>query len=385
VSPVDRAVRLLLIVGLVGASIGCDSVKGLSGGAPSSSATASPDLPPGAVDVPPTAASVSPPKVHAPPSNMTAVSGLPSFADLVAKAKPAVVTVRAWVKKHNAFGREIAEAQGVGTGFVYDQSGYLLTNNHVIEGAHEVVVTFADDRELDAKVVGADQPTDVAVLKVEEEGLAALPLGDSTKLRVGDWVVAIGNPFGLDYSVSAGILSAKGRTRDDVQGLDPSGYFNFLQTDASINPGNSGGPLINLAGQVVGINAAVRANANGIGFAIPMDMVVKLLPMLLKEGKIRRSAIGIMVDDISRGDAQRLERARVGAKVTRVFPGKAGDQAGLAVGDIIVEFDGKAVNDKDHLRWLASIAGVNRTVGMRVIRGERTFEMRITLGKLESP
>jgi len=365
-----------LAAALVVGTSGCDGLKGMTGGAPTASATASPDLPPGAVTVPSASHSVDPPEVHAPPPNMNQAAGLPSFADLVAKAKPSVVTVRAWVKRRNAFGREVAEAQGVGTGFVYDASGYLLTNNHVIEDAHEVMVTFADERELEARVVGADKPTDVAVLKVDETGLPTLALGDSTALRVGDWVVAIGNPFGLEYTVSAGILSAKGRTRDDVQGLDPSGYFNFLQTDASINPGNSGGPLINLAGQVVGINAAVRANANGIGFAIPMDMVVKLLPMLIADGKIHRSAIGIMVDNIARKE---------GAKVTRVYPGKAGDKAGLAVGDVILEFDGKPVKDKDHLRWLASIGGVNKTVGMTVVRGDRTFEMRITLGELESP
>ncbi len=367
---------MFVAAGLAFGAAGCDGLKGATGGSATGSSTASSNLPPGAVAVPSSESSVEPPTVHPPPENMNEKAGLPSFADLVAKAKPSVVTVRAWVKKRNAFGREVAEAQGVGTGFVYDASGYLLTNNHVIEDAHDVVVTFADERELEARVVGADKPTDVAVLKVDEAGLPALALGDSTALRVGDWVVAIGNPFGLEYTVSAGILSAKGRTRDDVQGLDPSGYFNFLQTDASINPGNSGGPLINLAGQVVGINAAVRANANGIGFAIPMDMVVKLLPMLIADGKIHRSAIGIMVDNISR---------KQGAKVTRVFPGKAGDNAGLAVGDVILEFDGREVKDKDHLRWLASIGGVAKTVPMKVVRGERTFEMRITLGELESP
>ena len=367
---------VFVAAGLAFGAAGCDGLKGATGGSATGSSTASSNLPPGAVAVPSSESSVEPPTVHPPPENMNEKAGLPSFADLVAKAKPSVVTVRAWVKKRNAFGREVAEAQGVGTGFVYDASGYLLTNNHVIEDAHDVVVTFADERELEARVVGADKPTDVAVLKVDEAGLPALALGDSTALRVGDWVVAIGNPFGLEYTVSAGILSAKGRTRDDVQGLDPSGYFNFLQTDASINPGNSGGPLINLAGQVVGINAAVRANANGIGFAIPMDMVVKLLPMLIADGKIHRSAIGIMVDNISR---------KQGAKVTRVFPGKAGDNAGLAVGDVILEFDGREVKDKDHLRWLASIGGVAKTVPMKVVRGERTFEMRITLGELESP
>ena len=348
-------------------------------------ATSSANLPPGAVPSPSAQPTLALPPVAAPPTAVPSMAGLPSFADLVAEAKPAVVTVRAWVRKRNALGRQVSEPAGVGTGFVYDENGYLLTNNHVIEEAHEVIVTFADDREMPAQVVGADKPTDVAVLKVEATGLHALALGDSKALRVGDWVVAIGNPFGLSYTVSKGILSAKGRTRDDVKGLDPSGYFNFLQTDASINPGNSGGPLLNLAGQVVGINAAVRANANNIGFAIPMDMVVQLLPMLLKEGRIRRSAIGIVVDEVSQADADRLKRAREGGKVVRVVAGKAGDKAGLAVGDITLAFDSKPVKDQNELRWLASIAGIARTVPIQVARGDRIFDLRITLGELTEP
>jgi serine protease Do len=303
----------------------------------------------------------------------------------VKKSTPSIVTVKSWVKKKNAFGREVAEAQGVGTGFVYDPKGYLLTNNHVIEDAHEIIVKFADGRELPARVVGADKPTDIAVIKVDQEGLPALKLGDSEALQVGDWVVAIGNPFGLEHTVSAGILSAKGRTRDDVQGLDSAGYFNFLQTDASINPGNSGGPLINLAGQVIGINSAVRANANNIGFAIPMEMIVQLLPTLLSDGKITRSGLGVLVDEISLDDAKKLGEPKHGVKVTKVLPGKAAERGGVAAGDIIVEFDGKQVKDTNELRWLASIAGVNKTVPIKVSRGDRLFEIRVTMLELDKP
>src|SRR5262249_4804265 len=178
-------------------------------------------------------------------------------------------TVKARVERARPNGRQKVVAEGLGTAFVYDPEGYLLTNNHVIDEATDISVLFGDGRELKVSVVGRDKHTDVAVLKVDAKPLPALPLGDSDAIEVGDWVVAIGNPFGLSHTVSAGILSAKGRTKDDVKGLDPSGYFNFLQTDASINPGNSGGPLLNLRGEVVGINAAVRANANNIGFAIP--------------------------------------------------------------------------------------------------------------------
>ncbi len=346
-------------------------------------------LPPGAVRVPESSIKAVPPPVAKLPV-VGSAGALPSFAALVKKSKPSIVTVKAWMKKKNPFGREVSEAQGVGTGFVYDSKGYLLTNNHVIEGADKIITKFADGREFTARVVGADKPTDVAVIKVNEDGLAALSLGDSKALQVGDWVVAIGNPFGLEHTVSAGIVSAKGRTRDDVQGLDPAGYFNFLQTDASINPGNSGGPLLNLAGQVVGINAAVRANANNIGFAIPMEMVVQLLPTLLRDGKITRSALGILVDEISIQDAKRLGTKRPGfkrqgAKVTKVLPGKAADRAGVAAGDIILEFDNKPVKDTHELRWLASIAGVNKTVPIKVARGDRIFEMRVTLSELDHP
>jgi serine protease Do len=343
------------------------------------------ELPPGAIPVTGSSVAVAPPSVHAPPPLPNDAARLPSFAGLVERAEPSVVTVKAWVKKANLYGREVPQAQGVGTGFVYDPKGYLLTNNHVIESADEILVKFADSKELTARVVGADKPTDVAVLKVEEEGLPALPLGDSKALKVGDWVVAIGNPFGLEHTVSAGIVSAKGRTRDDVQGLDPAGYFNFLQTDASINPGNSGGPLLNLAGQVVGINAAVRANANNIGFAIPMEMVVQLLPMLLRDGKIRRSALGIYVDEVSVAESKKLGRPRGGAKVKKVLPGKAADKAGLAEGDIILTFDDRSVADPNELRWLASIAGVNKTVPVRVARGPRIFDVKVTLSELEVP
>jgi serine protease Do len=317
------------------------------------------------------------------PVPATTLGSLPSLAPLVSKAGPSVVTIKAFGRRQNAFGRGTLEERGVGSGFVYDTKGLILTNNHVIEEADHLIVKLDDGREVDATVVGADKPTDVAVIKIEAERLDALAIGDSRAVEVGDWVVAIGNPFGLEHTVSAGIVSAKGRSRDDVKGLDPAGYFNFIQTDASINPGNSGGPLLNMAGQVVGINAAVRANANNIGFAIPMEMVVQLLPMLLRDGRVTRSAIGILVDEVTAAEAEKLgQPGKRGAKVLKVLAGGAADQAGLAPGDVILGFDGKAVKDPNELRWLASIAGVRRTVNLRVARGERTFDMRVTLGEL---
>jgi serine protease Do len=306
-----------------------------------------------------------------------------SFAPLARRADPSVATVKARVERETTLGRRRVVAEGLGTAFVYDPDGLLLTNNHVIEDASEVQVSFFDGREFEAKVVGRDKHTDVAVLRISEKGLPALPLGDSDAIEVGDWVVAIGNPFGLSHTVSAGILSAKGRTRDDVKGLDESGYFNFLQTDASINPGNSGGPLLDLRGQVVGINAAVRANANSIGFAIPINMVKQLLPMLIKDGRIRRSAIGVKVDALNAIEAGRLHRPdRKGAWVKEVVPGGPAERAGLAPDDVIVGFDGKPIADPNELRWLASIAGVSKVASVRVARGDRVFDLRVTLGEL---
>jgi len=364
-----------LALAFAAALAGC----GKGGGAPSSSA----GLPPGAVAV--TAAPAVSPKVP-PPAILTA-EGMPiSFAPLARRADPAVATVKARVESETPSGRRRLIAEGLGTAFVYDPDGLLLTNNHVIEKASEVQVGFFDGRERPARVIGRDKHTDVAVLRIDDHGLPSLPLGDSDAIEVGDWVVAIGNPFGLSHTVSAGILSAKGRTREDVKGLDPSGYFNFLQTDASINPGNSGGPLLNLRGEVVGINSAVRANANNIGFAIPINMVKQLLPMLLRDGKIRRSAIGVTVDALNAIEAGRLKRPdRRGAWVKSVLPGGPADKAGLAPDDVIVAFEGKSISDPNELRWLASIAGVSKVAVVQVARGERVFDIKVTLGELNQP
>ena len=342
------------------------------------------DLPSGAVPVAASALEVPSPRPPVVVPGLTP-GGL-SFAPLVKRAQPAVVTIKSWVKRENAFGREVPMGEGLGTGFVYDVGGLILTNNHVIEEASEILVSFDNGQEFTATVVGRDKPTDIAVIKVAAKGITPLPLGDSDALEVGDWVVAIGNPFGLEHTVSAGILSAKGRTRDDVKGLDPTGYFNFLQTDASINPGNSGGPLLNLAGEVVGINSAVRANANNIGFAIPINMVRQLVPMLLRDGRVRRSAIGVFVEPLTKDDMARLQRDdRAGALVKSIVPGGPAERAGLARDDVILGFDAKSVKDPNELRWLASIAGVNQTVKVRVARADRVFDVQVTLSELPDP
>jgi len=271
----------------------------------------------------------------------------------------------------------------VGTAFVYDPNGLIITNNHVIDEASEIRVIFGRKREVKATVVGRDPRTDIAVLRVDEKNLPFLPLGDSDAVRVGDWVVAIGNPFALAHTVSAGILSAKGRTIADVKGLDESGYYDFLQTDASINPGNSGGPLLDMAGNVVGINTAIRAQANSIGFAIPINMVKELLPRVLKDGHIQRSAIGVHVSSVQAEDVERLKLSdENGALVRVVVPGGPADRAGLQVDDVIQAFEGETLTGPERLRWVASLAGVGKPVTLRVARGGRTFDLKVTLVEL---
>jgi serine protease Do len=338
-------------------------------------------LPPGAVLVEGGASTIGASTPAAVCSSNTPMS----FASLAKAADAGVVTILSKVERvYQRSGRRVVVMEGLGSGFIYDKAGYVLTNNHVVEGATVVQVKLADGRTLAAKLTGQDKHTDIAVLKVDlPPNATALALGDSEALEVGDWVVAIGNPFGLAHTVSAGILSGKGRTKDDVQGLDRGGYFNFLQTDAAINQGNSGGPLLNLRGEVVGINTAIRANANSIGFAIPINMVKQLLPILVREGKVTRSAMGVSVRALDDIEAERLHRPdRSGAWVVDVVPASGADRAGIAADDVIIAIDGKPIHDPNELRWVASIAGVGRTVAVRVARGTRTFDLRVTLGAL---
>jgi serine protease Do len=332
-----------------------------------------------------------------PPPPVVDLRGAPvSFAPIAHRVDPSVVTITTVEQEAEVspFTGRVRphETQGLGTGFVIDKSGTILTNNHVVGDADSIVVKLSDEREFPGKLVATDKPTDVAVVHIDAKDLRPLPLGDSDQLEVGDWVVAIGNPFGLSHTVSAGIVSAKGRTRDDVP-LDPSGYYDFLQTDASINPGNSGGPLLNLRGEVVGINTAIKGGgAQGIGFAIPINMVKQLLPMLLRDGHMTRSALGVRIVDakqLSGDDRRELglpegERLQ-GAVVGGVIPGGPADKAGLKTGDVIVAFEGQPIERSAQLPWLASTTGVGRTVTLRVQRGGQLFEVKVTLGRLEAP
>ncbi len=361
-------------------------------------------LPSGAVPVasanpPPGTPLTSPPPSPVPEVKLAAggpVGAPMSFAPIAKHADPSVVTINTVVEETepDMFGRARRRvAKGLGTGFVVDKDGVILTNNHVIDEAKSILVKTSDDREFPGTLVGRDSRTDVAVLRIDMKDpkggppLVPLALGDSDTLDVGDWVVAIGNPFGLSHTVSAGIVSAKGRGKEEVE-LDPSGYYNFLQTDASINPGNSGGPLLNLKGEVVGINTAIRGGgAQGIGFAIPVNMVKQLLPMLLRDGHITRSALGVSVRDLrelSPEDKAQLKRTDdKGTLVMAVSRGGPAEKVGLAPLDVILTFDGEPVDRASQLQWLASMAGVGKTVTLRVSREGKPFDIKVTLGELK--
>jgi len=327
-----------------------------------------------------------PPILNQPPVQVVGPPGVQapsSFADLAAKADPAVVFVKTLQERRGITGRRQVVGEGVGSAFVYDPNGLIITNNHVIDGASEIYVVFGRKRQVKATVVGHDPRTDVAVIRVEEKNLPFLPLGDSEAVRVGDWVVAIGNPFALSHTVSAGIISARGRTIQDVKGLDEAGYYDFLQTDASINPGNSGGPLLDMAGRVVGMNTAIRRSANNIGFAIPVNMIKELLPRLLADGGVKRSAIGVVVAPLMPEDRERLKLPEeAGVLVSVVVPGGPAEKAGLVVDDVILSFQGETLRSPDRLRWLASLAGVGKTVTLRVARGGRLFDLQVKLEAL---
>ncbi|MHB8770794.1 MAG: DegQ family serine endoprotease [Syntrophales bacterium] len=269
--------------------------------------------------------------------------------------------------------------QGIGSGFIMNREGYILTNNHVVEGADRIKVKLAEGKELDGKVVGRDPKTDLALVKVEPGvNLRPLALGNSDNLKVGNWVVAVGSPFGLEQTVTAGIVSAKGR----VIGSGP--YDDFIQTDASINPGNSGGPLINMQGEVVGINTAIIASGQGIGFAIPINMAKEIALQLQEKGHVTRGLIGVNIQDVTPELAKSFGlKESSGALVAQVTPGGPADKAGIEQGDVIVEFDGKPVADSKELPRIVAATPVGKTVTMKVSRDGKEVLCRTTVGELE--
>ena len=268
------------------------------------------------------------------------------------------------------------EQKSLGSGFIISEDGYIFTNNHVVEKADEILVKLSDEKEYKAKVVGTDPNIDIALLKIEPKGhLPAVTIGDSSILRVGDWVIAIGNPFGLNQTVTAGIVSAKGR----VIGAGP--YDNFIQTDASINPGNSGGPLFNLEGEVVGINTAIVAQGQGIGFAIPVNMAKDVLNDLKTKGKVVRGWLGISIQDISEDIAKNLNlKTREGALVADVFEGDPADKTGIKTGDVIISIDGEKIKDTHDLLQKIARMRVGQETKILALRNgkEMTFSVKVS-------
>ena len=277
---------------------------------------------------------------------------------------------------------------GLGSGVIASSSGYILTNNHVIQEADDIKVTLSDGREFDAEVVGTDsgsQGTDLAVLKINADKLSSLEFGDSDQLQVGEWVVAIGSPLGLDQTVTRGIVSAKGRSTDDIR---IASYADFIQTDASINRGNSGGALINIRGQLVGINTAIATGGGlsygniGIGFAIPSKLVQRVMTQLIEKGEVERGWLGVMIQDVDHNLSEKLEfDSPHGALITMVGKNSPAEKGGMRHGDVVLEFNGVQIRDRDHLRYVVASTGIDSTVSVKVIRQGKKRNLKIKLAK----
>jgi len=267
-----------------------------------------------------------------------------------------------------------------GTGFIIDASGLILTNNHVVQDADEIDVKLLDEREFPAKVVGRDPETDVALVRIETGGdLPVARLGDSSALEVGDWVVAIGNPYGLDHTVTVGVVSAKERR------VGLGNYDRFIQTDAAINVGNSGGPLVNISGEVVGINAAIIGLRAGIGLAVPINVAKAILPDLRDKGKVRRAWLGVSIQPVSPDFQESLGlKDRQGAIVSEVIKGSPAEQAGLQIGDLILEFDGKAVQSSWELPEMVGLEPIGKDAKLLILRDGKKVQMHLKLGEKPS-
>lgn len=339
-----------------------------------------------------------------------AARGLPDFTDLVDQVGPSVVNIRTVEKVSNRsnangmdedmmeffrrFGVPIPnvprqqrpqrpqddeQPRGVGSGFILTADGFVMTNAHVVEGADEVIVTLTDKREFKAKIVGADKRTDVAVVKIEATGLPAVKVGDVSRLRVGEWVMAIGSPFGLENTVTAGIVSAKQRDTGD--------YLPFIQTDVAINPGNSGGPLINMRGEVVGINSQIYSRSGGfmgISFAIPMDEAIRVSEQLRASGRVTRGRIGVQIGQVTKEVAESIGLGKAqGALVTGVEPGSPADKAGVEAGDIITRFDGKTIEKVADLPRLVGNTKPGTKSNLTVFRRGASRDLGITIAEIE--
>jgi len=348
------------------------------------------------------------------PAQAPLVRGLPDFTDLVDSVGPSVVNIRTMERtkvgqgggaapdeqmleffrrfgipvppgaqrgpRQERGGQDDERPSGVGSGFIVSADGFIMTNAHVVDGADELLVTLPDKREFKAKVVGADKRTDVAVVKIEALGLPAVKMGDANRIRVGEWVMAIGSPFGLENSVTAGIVSAKQRDTGD--------YLPFIQTDVAINPGNSGGPLINMRGEVVGINSQIYSRSGGfmgISFAIPIDEAIRVSEQLRANGKVTRGRIGVSIDQVSKDVAETLGLGDAkGAFVRGVEPNSPAAKAGVEAGDIIVKFNGKPIDKSVDLPRLVGNTKPGSRSTLTVFRRGAYKDLTVVVGEVEA-
>ncbi len=330
--------------------------------------------------------------------------GMPdSFADLAEKLMPSVVNISTtqtittstnpfpfqfppgspFEDMFKEFGTpQTRKASALGSGFIIDANGIVITNNHVIKGAEDIIVRVNGDKEFKAKVIGSDPLSDIAVLKIDtDQKFKTVKFGDSDKARIGDWVLAIGNPFGLGGTVTSGIISARNRS------IGLARYEDFIQTDASINQGNSGGPLFNMDGDVIGINTAIlgQSGSIGIGFAIPSNSAKRVIDQLIEFGETKRGWLGVRIQYVSEeiAEVEKLDKAR-GALVVSVAEGSPSDKAGIKSGDIIIEFDGKLINEMKELPMIVAQTDVGKKVDVKIWRNKKEVTKKITLGRLET-
>ena len=317
-----------------------------------------------------------------------------AFSVVARKVTPCVVNISTVSKKkiiqpffemnplfEDFFGApQIRRDKSLGSGFIISKDGYIVTNDHVVRDAESVQVKLSNDKVYEAKVVGGDQKTDIAVIKINAADLPVAVLGDSEKLEVGQWAIAIGNPFGLERSMTVGVVSATGRSNMGIET-----YENFIQTDASINPGNSGGPLLNIHGEVIGINTAIVAAGQGIGFAIPISMAKPVVTQLLQKGTVSRGYMGVTIqpvtEDLARSFGMKQSR---GALVNDVLKGGPAEKAGIRQGDVIIAFSGSEVKDAAHLQRLVAEHGVGKTARVTVFRDGKSLELGLTLSSADS-
>ena len=270
-----------------------------------------------------------------------------------------------------------SESRSLGSGFIISQDGYVLTNAHVVESADEITVKFTDKREFKAKVIGADRRTDIAVIKIDATGLPAVRFGDPSKLKVGEWVVAIGSPFGFENTVTAGVVSAKGRSLPD------DSYVPFIQTDVAVNPGNSGGPLLNTRGEVVGINSQIYSRSGGyqgVSFAIPIDVAVQVKDQIVATGKATHGRLGVAVQEVNQAfaDSFKLDKPE-GALVSNIEKGGPGDKAGLKAGDVITKVEDTKVGSTSEITRTLRTLRAKKTVALTVVRGKKEMPLTVTM------